>query len=76
MTFQLLKISQYCIKWSTAHYFEGGKYNLTDISSVSWDSKIVSYNTEYLIRTQSTKRQDLTQFFPQSLSSALTVVCT
>jgi len=67
MTLQLLQISQYCSKWNTAHCFEGGKYDLTDISSVSWDSKIISYNTEYLIRTQLMKKQCLTVFFPNVL---------
>lgn len=67
MTLQLLKTSQYCSKWNTAHCFEGGKNDLTVISSVSWDSKIVSYNIEYLIIAQPTKKQNLTLFFPNIL---------
>lgn len=68
MTLPILKISQYCSKQNTAHCFVEGKYNLTDISSVSWESKTTSYNTEYLIRTQPTNKKILDIIFPQYLA--------
>lgn len=64
MTLPVLKISQYSRKQNTASWLERGKYDLTDISSVSWASKIVSYNIEYLIRTQHTNKKILDIIFP------------
>lgn len=68
MTLPGLKISQYCSKQNTAHCFVGGKYDLTDISSVSWESKTISYNIEYLIRAQPTNKKILDIIFPQYLA--------
>lgn len=68
MTLPVLKISQYSRKQNTASWLERGKYDLTDISSVSWASKIVSYNIEYLIRTQHTNKKILDIIFPLLLS--------
>lgn len=76
VTLPVLKISQYCSKQSTTHCFEGGKYDLTDISSVSWESKTISYNIEYLIRTPPTNMKILDIIFPQYLAKALTIICT